>query len=84
MEITRQPFVCCGVAGTPTIASGGTPTITFESHNPPNGVPDPGEAVTANFPLINTGTGNTTNLVATMQNSGGVTRWRRIRRIMVW
>ncbi|HXD33941.1 MAG TPA: S8 family serine peptidase, partial [Pyrinomonadaceae bacterium] len=73
LDISRQPFVCCGVLGTPVIASGGAATITAESIAPANNAPDPGETVTANFPLINTGDGNTTNLVATLQNSGGVT-----------
>jgi len=41
--------------------------------SPANNTPDPGETVTANFPLVNVGDGNTTNLVATLQNSGGVT-----------
>ena len=72
LEITRQRFVCCGVVGTPQIVSGGAATITAENYFPPNNTPDPGETVTANFPLINTGDGNTTNLVATLQNSGGV------------
>jgi subtilisin-like proprotein convertase family protein len=73
LEITRQPFICCGVVGTPVIASGGAAVITAESVAPANNAPDPGETLTANFPLINTGDGNTTNLVATLQNSGGVT-----------
>ena len=73
LEITRQRFVCCGVAGTPVIVSGGAAAVTAESYFPPNSKPDPGETVTANFPLLNTGDGNTTNLVATLQNSGGVT-----------
>jgi subtilisin-like proprotein convertase family protein len=72
LEITRQPFICCGVVGTPIIASGGPAVITAESVAPANNAPDPGETLTANFPLINTGDGNTTNLVATLQNSGGV------------
>ena len=73
LEINRQPFICCGVVGTPFIESGGAATITAESVAPANNAPDPGETVTATFPLINTGDGNTTNLVATMQTSGGVT-----------
>src|SRR5262249_24991874 len=35
--------------------------------------PDPGETVTANFPILNTGDGATSNLVGTMQTSGGIT-----------
>lgn len=73
LEISRQPFVCCGIAGTPIIASGGNATITAESITPANNAPDPGETVTATFPVLNTGDGNTTNLVGTMQISGGVT-----------
>ncbi len=72
LEISRQPFICCGVAGTPVMAPGGPGTITFESYNPPNNTPDPGEGITANFPIANTGDGNSTNLVATLLNSGGV------------
>lgn len=73
LEISRQPFICCGVVGTPVIESGGAATITAESVAPANAACDPGETITANFPLINTGDGNTSNLVATMQTSGGVT-----------
>jgi uncharacterized repeat protein (TIGR01451 family) len=39
----------------------------------PNGVVDPGETVTISFSLQNVGTGNTTNLVATLLANGGVT-----------
>ena len=37
-----------------------------------NGVIDPGERVTVSFGLMNVGTANTTNLVATLQAGGGV------------
>ena len=37
-----------------------------------NGAIDPGETATVNLSLANTGTGDTTNLVATLQSSGGV------------
>lgn len=73
LEISRQPFVCCGVAGTPVIASGGAAALTAESVTPANNNPDPGETVTANFPILNTGDGSTSNLVGTMLTSGGVT-----------
>jgi subtilisin-like proprotein convertase family protein len=73
LEIARQPFICCGVAGTPIIASGGAATLTAESVTPANNAPDPGETVTANFPVLNTGDGNTSNLVGTLLTSGGVT-----------
>ena len=64
--------MCCGVAGTPQIVAGGAATITAENFTPANNTPDPGETVTATFPLLNTGDGNTTNVVATLLNSGGV------------
>ena len=73
LDINRQPFICCGVVGTPVVAANGAATITAESIAPPNNAPDPGETVTATFPLINTGDGPTSNLVATLQSSGGVT-----------
>ena len=73
LEITRQRFACCGVVGTPQIISGGAATIAAESYFPANNTPDPGESVTVSFPVLNVGDGNTTNLVATLQNSGGVT-----------
>jgi hypothetical protein len=46
--------------------------LVSESFTPANGAPDPGEFVTANFDLQNIGAGNTTNLVATLQPTGGV------------
>ncbi len=72
IQITRAPFVCCGVAGTPNITAG--PAILVnESCPPPNNAIDPGERVTVNLSLTNGGTGATTNLVATLQSTGGVT-----------
>ncbi len=46
---------------------------TSEGCTPANGAVDPGETVTVNLPINNTGTSPTSNLVATLQNSGGVT-----------
>ncbi len=51
----------------------GTATVASENFSPPNGAPDPGELVTVNLPLSNVGSSNTTNLVATLQPTGGVT-----------
>ncbi len=48
-------------------------TLTNESCTAANGVVDPGETVTANFSLQNLGSANTTNLVATLLATGGVT-----------
>ena len=53
-------------AGTPSAATG-------ENCSPSNGAADPGETVTINLPINNVGGGSTSNLVATLQNSGGVT-----------
>jgi subtilisin-like proprotein convertase family protein len=72
LDFQKQPYICCGVAGTPVIANGGAPAIIAESVSPANNATDPGEMVTVNFPLINTGDGNTTNLVATMQTTANV------------
>lgn len=73
LQISRQQFVCCGVAGTPDIDPNPPVTITAENCAPANNAVDPGETVTVEFPLINNGTGSTTNLVATLQATGGVT-----------
>jgi len=48
-------------------------TLTTESCLATNGAIDPGETVTVSFGLQNTGCGNTVNLVATLQATGGVT-----------
>jgi subtilisin-like proprotein convertase family protein len=72
LELTRNRFVCCGVAGTPEIKAAPPATIEQESCPAPNMAVDPEETVTVNFPVVNTGDGPTTNLVATLQNSGGV------------
>ena len=72
LEITRAQFVCCGVAGTPDIEAGPA-VLTTESCPPDNNAIDPGEHVTVNLELHNTGTAATTNLVATLQATGGVT-----------
>ncbi len=55
------------------VVAAGTQSITAESCNPPNNKVDPGETVTVNFGLSNVGTSNTSNLVATLQATGGVT-----------
>lgn len=52
----------------------GTPSApSAESCSPANGIVDPGETVTLSFPINNVGSSATTNLVATLQASGGVT-----------
>ena len=72
LETTRGSFACCGVTGTPQIVAGGV-TVTAESYFPANNAPDPGETLTLDLPVLNAGDGNTEDLVATLQNSGGVT-----------
>ena len=71
LEIARRNFVCCGVPGTPLIVTAGS-ALTAESCAPPNGAADPNETVTFNFSLNNAGSGASTNLVATLQATGGV------------
>jgi uncharacterized repeat protein (TIGR01451 family) len=46
--------------------------LVAEGNSPPNGAVDPGETVTVRLRLRNTGTADTTNLVATLQPAGGV------------
>ena len=48
-------------------------SLTSESCTPANNVIDPGETVTVSFCVQNAGSGPTTNLVGTLQNTGGVT-----------
>lgn len=62
-----------GIEVTQPVLSGGAATLTAESCGAGNGVLDPGETVTVNFPLQNIGTSDTTNLMATLQATGGVT-----------
>lgn len=56
----------------PALSSDGF-AVTAESCAAPNGAVDPNETVTLNFAMRNVGTANTTNLVATLLESGGVT-----------
>ena len=55
----------------PNVVAAGA-TITAEGCGGGNGAIDPGETVTVNLSLANTGTGDTTNLIATLLLSGGV------------
>ena len=57
---------------TAIIVSAGA-TLVTESCSPANGAIDPGETVTVSFCVQNTGGLNTTNLVGTLANTGGVT-----------
>lgn len=71
LELRRLRFVCCGVPGTPEITAG-TATLVNESCPPFNTAVDPGERVTINLPLTNTGDGAASNLVATLQTNANV------------
>ena len=73
LEMTRSPYLCCGVVGVPVITSGGAGTIVSESVSPANNAPDPGETLTVNLPLLNVGDGPTANLNATLLPDAGVT-----------
>ena len=67
---TTNVPVC--LQGTPVIVAKSTALVN-ESCSPANGVIDPGETVTVTFSLKNTGGGSTSNLVATLKASGGIT-----------
>jgi hypothetical protein len=58
--------------GLPVVTPAGT-SVLAEGCPPGNGAVDPGEVVTVNFSLQNTGTGPTTNLVGTMLATNGIT-----------
>jgi subtilisin-like proprotein convertase family protein len=61
-------YVCCG----PQINAAPPAVITAESISPANNAADPEETVTVNLALLNVGGPPTTNLVATLQPTGGV------------
>jgi Carboxypeptidase regulatory-like domain len=60
------------LTGAATIVAAGA-TIVAEGCAPANGAIDPGETVTVSLCVQNTGTAPTTNLVGTLQATGGVT-----------
>jgi hypothetical protein len=55
------------------ILSQGSSAIVSESCGLPNQSPDPGENITVSLAIANNGGADTTNLTATLQNTGGVT-----------
>jgi subtilisin-like proprotein convertase family protein len=71
LEVVRQSYVCCGLAGAPLVRNGAT-TLVAENCPANNNAIDPNEQVTVNFTFTNAGTGSTDNLTATLQSSGGV------------
>lgn len=62
--VVSTPFISIAAAGA---------SLTSESFSPPNGSIDPGETVTVQFRLQNLGNVPNTNLVATLEATGGVT-----------
>jgi subtilisin-like proprotein convertase family protein len=75
-DLTDQHFGLVGFnfTETPVAAIAGVGSaLTAESCTPPNSAIDPGETVTVNFSLQNLGAVSTTNVVATLQPTGGVT-----------
>jgi hypothetical protein len=71
-NISRTNFSIVPGSSVPLVvaASAG---LQSESCTPTNGAVDPGETVTVKFALKNTGAANTTNLVATLLDTNGVT-----------
>jgi subtilisin-like proprotein convertase family protein len=67
LELNKH-VVCCGAL----INASPPPVITAESISPANNAADPEETVTVNLTLVNNGGSPTTNLVATLQPTGGV------------
>jgi len=57
----------------PPVVVAAQATLTAENCVPANGVPDPGESITVSFALKNTGGTPTSNLVATLLATNGVT-----------
>ncbi|MDE3246308.1 MAG: proprotein convertase P-domain-containing protein, partial [Acidobacteriota bacterium] len=65
-------FVKVPKAGPGSILSANGSALTAESCTPANGAPDPNEIVTYNLTVKNGGTSPTTNVVGTLQASGGI------------
>jgi len=66
-----ESLVAIGATPQPNIITAGT-TLVNESCPPNNNAIDPGERVTVNLTLTNTGGSSTSNLVATLQSSANV------------
>ncbi|MBI4748124.1 MAG: hypothetical protein HY774_06515 [Acidobacteria bacterium] len=66
---------CINITGVPTpnVIAAGSSITAGACGSPVTSAIDPGETVTVDFSLQNNGAANTTNLVATLQASGGVT-----------
>ncbi len=64
---------CAGSVVTLPVVVADSATVGSESCAPSNGLPDPGETLTAQFALRNVGTASTSNLMATLLSTGGLT-----------
>ncbi|MBC7901244.1 MAG: carboxypeptidase regulatory-like domain-containing protein [Saprospiraceae bacterium] len=73
IPIPGQLLPVIRAGGNGTSGPGGASALVAESCLPGNGAIDPGETVTVSFDIQNVGGGPTTNLVATLQPTGGVT-----------
>src|SRR6185503_5443967 len=69
--VTGLPTDGGGPCNVPIVNAAGS-TLVNESCAPPNNAIDPGERVTVNLKLMNNGGASTSNLVATLQPTGGV------------
>ena len=67
-DVSLSTSTCCGVQ----VAAAPPAAVTVESCGPANNAVDPDETVTVVFPLANSGTQPTTDLVATLLPGGGV------------
>ena len=72
ISIPGQLLPILRAGGDGTSGPGGAAAVISESCAPANGAIDPGETVGVSFGIKNIGGGPTTNLVATLQPTGGV------------
>ncbi len=70
MDVAKT--VTANFNGLPSVITNGV-ALTVEGCAPGNGVVDPNEQVTVNFGLKNVGLGDASNVVATLQATGGIT-----------
>jgi cell division septation protein DedD len=73
ITIPGQGLPVIRIGGDGTSGPGGAAAVVSESCAPSNGAIDPNETVSVSFAIKNIGGGPTTNLVATLQATGGVT-----------
>jgi PKD repeat protein len=72
-NVSVSGLVCCGsTVPLLPLAQPVSTSVTAESCSPANGAPDPGETVTVNIGVQNIGAGNSSNLVATLLATNGI------------